>query len=449
MVISVSLGAQSYPILLEAGALARAGQHLSLARRVLVVTDSGVPQEYARTVACACRQARICTLPAGENSKNMDNYQRLLREMLALGMDRGDCVAAVGGGMAGDLAGFAAATYMRGVDFYNVPTTLLAQVDSSVGGKTAIDMDGVKNIVGAFHQPRAVLIDTDTLRSLPPRQVAAGLAESVKMAVTCDAALLALIENSVDLTADLPEIIARSLAIKARVVEQDPTEQGLRRVLNFGHTIGHAIESCAGGELLHGECVALGMLPMCAPALRHRLAGILRKCGLPTTCGFTARQLLPYLRHDKKAASGEICIVLADEAAHSAWKKRRRRRYSGAGREQRHEKYLWTGGDADHFRGESRPCRGRGAGRSGPGTAGGRGAHPPPAGSPPSRHGAGHPAAGAGSLSDPQRRVSGAHHRNAGGHHHPQRERAQRGLCLWAGAALPRGLCRLLQVPRL
>ena len=314
MVISVSLGAQSYPILLEAGALTRAGQHLSLARRVLVVTDSGVPREYARTVAGACRRARICTLPAGENSKNMDNYQRLLREMLALGMDRGDCVAAVGGGMAGDLAGFAAATYMRGVDFYNVPTTLLAQVDSSVGGKTAIDMDGVKNIVGAFHQPRAVLIDTDTLRSLPPRQVAAGLAESVKMAVTCDAALLALIENSADLTADLPEIIARSLAIKARVVEQDPTEQGLRRVLNFGHTIGHAIESCAGGELLHGECVALGMLPMCAPALRRRLAGILRKCGLPTTCGFTARQLLPYLRHDKKAASGQIRIVLADEA---------------------------------------------------------------------------------------------------------------------------------------
>ena len=242
MVISVSLGAQSYPILLEAGALARAGQHLSLARRVLVVTDSGVPQEYARTVAGACRQARICTLPAGENSKNMDNYQRLLREMLALGMDRGDCVAAVGGGMAGDLAGFAAATYMRGVDFYNVPTTLLAQVDASVGGKNGVNY------------------------------------------------------------------------IKARVVEQDPTEQGLRRVLNFGHTIGHAIESCAGGELLHGECVALGMLPMCAPALRRRLAGILRKCGLPTTCGVTARQLLPYLRHDKKAASGEIRIVLADEA---------------------------------------------------------------------------------------------------------------------------------------
>ncbi len=322
MVISVSLGAQSYPIILDSGVLARAGEHLSLDRRVLVVTDSGVPKEYAEPAARSCRRARICTIPAGESSKNMENYQHLLREMLALGMDRGDCVVAVGGGMVGDLTGFAAATYMRGVDFYNVPTTLLAQVDSSVGGKTAIDMDGVKNIVGAFHQPRAVLIDTDTLRSLPRRQIAAGLAESVKMAMTCDAALLELIESSSDLTADLPEIIARSLSIKARVVEQDPTEQGLRRVLNFGHTIGHAVESCAGGELLHGECVALGMLPMCGPALRPRLTDILRRCGLPTECGFTSGQLLPYLLHDKKASSGEISVVLVDEPGSFRMEKR-------------------------------------------------------------------------------------------------------------------------------
>lgn len=313
MVISVSMGTQSYPIILDSGVLSHAGEHLDLARRVLVVTDSGVPEEYAETVAGACRQARICTVPAGESSKNMGSYQQLLGEMLALGMGRGDCVVAVGGGMVGDLAGFAAATYMRGVDFYNVPTTLLAQVDSSVGGKTAIDMNGVKNIVGAFHQPRAVLIDTDTLRSLSRRQMAAGLAESVKMAMTCDAALLELIESSSDLTADLPEIIARSLSIKARVVEQDPTEQGLRRVLNFGHTIGHAVESCAGGKLLHGECVAMGMLPMCGPALRPRLTNILRKCGLPTGCGFTPRQLLPYLLHDKKAFSDGISVVTVDE----------------------------------------------------------------------------------------------------------------------------------------
>ena len=313
MVISVSLGTQSYPIILDSGVLSHAGEHLDLARRVLVVTDSGVPEEYAETVAGACRQARICTVPAGESSKNMGSYQQLLGEMLALGMGRGDCVVAVGGGMVGDLAGFAAATYQRGMAFCQVPASLLAAVDSSVGGKTAVNLPGGKNQVGAFHQPRAVLIDTDTLRSLSRRQMAAGLAESVKMAMTCDAALLELIESSSDLTADLPEIIARSLSIKARVVEQDPTEQGLRRVLNFGHTIGHAVESCAGGKLLHGECVAMGMLPMCGPALRPRLTNILRKCGLPTGCGFTPRQLLPYLLHDKKAFSDGISVVMVDE----------------------------------------------------------------------------------------------------------------------------------------
>ena len=312
MVIPVSLKEESYNIYIVSGALSRAGEYLDLARRVLVVTDSGVPRDYAAAVARCCRQARVYTLPAGEASKSLQSYQLLLREMLSFGMDRGDCVVAVGGGMAGDLAGFAAATYMRGIDFYNVPTTLLSQVDSSIGGKTAIDMDGVKNIVGAFHQPRAVLIDPDTLASLPRRQVAAGLAESVKMAMTCDEALLSLIETSPDLTAALPEIIARSLTIKARVVEQDPREQGLRRVLNFGHTVGHAIESCRQGALLHGECVALGMLPMCAPALRPRLIRILKKCGLPTDIENTAEQLRPYLMHDKKARSGSITVVEVD-----------------------------------------------------------------------------------------------------------------------------------------
>ena len=313
MNIPVSLGAESYPVIVEPGILAWAGEYMALDRRVLVVTDDGVPGEYTAAVAGACRQAQVCTLRAGERSKSMENYGALLREMLALGMGRGDCVVAVGGGMAGDLAGFAAATYMRGVDFYNVPTTLLAQVDSSVGGKTAIDLDGVKNAVGAFHQPKAVLIDTETLRSLPRRQIAAGLAESVKIAMTSDAGLLADIERSGDLMGDLPDIIARSLALKAQVVEQDSTEKGLRRVLNFGHTVGHAIESSAGGRLLHGECVALGMLPMCAPALRPRLIRILRKCGLPTEIETTREALLPYLRHDKKGQGAAVTAVEVDE----------------------------------------------------------------------------------------------------------------------------------------
>ena len=279
MVISVSLQEESYNIYIERGALARAGELLHLARRVLVVTDSGVPAAYAAAVADACELAQICTLPAGESSKSFESYQLLLRAMLRLGMTRGDCVAAVGGGMAGDLAGFAAATYMRGVDFYNIPTTLLSQVDSSIGGKTAIDMDGVKNIVGAFHQPPAVLIDPDTLRTLPPRQISAGLAESVKMTLTSDADLLDRIERSADLTAGLPEIIARSLTIKKNVVER----------------------------------VALGMLPMCAPALRPRLIRVLRKCGLPTEIETTREALLPYLRHDKKGQGAAVTAVEVDE----------------------------------------------------------------------------------------------------------------------------------------
>ena len=313
MSLRMELGPNSYDITVEQGCLQRADALLNLDRRVLIVTDRGVPRQYAETLAARCKEPVVAVVAPGEGSKTMDTVTGLCRTMLEHRFSRGDCVAAVGGGMVGDLAGFAAATYMRGVDFYNIPTTLLAQVDSSVGGKTAIDLDGVKNAVGAFHQPRAVLIDTDVLRTLSPRQTAEGLAESVKMAMTCDASLLSLIETASDLTAALPEIIARSLRIKAQVVEQDPTERGLRRVLNFGHTLGHAIESCAGGELLHGECVALGMVPMCAPPLRPRLTAILQRCGLPTECGCTAGQLRPYLLHDKKAASGSIAAVLVDE----------------------------------------------------------------------------------------------------------------------------------------
>ena len=313
MLIPVNPENRRYDIVLEQGALKKAGQFLNLDRRVLIVTDSGTPRRYADTLAAQCKETVLVTIPGGEASKSIAQFEQLLSAMLRAGFTRMDCVAAVGGGVVGDLSAFAASCYMRGIDFYNIPTTLLAQVDSSVGGKTAIDLDGVKNAVGAFHQPRAVLIDTDVLRTLSPRQTAEGLAESVKMAMTCDASLLSLIETASDLTAALPEIIARSLRIKAQVVEQDPTERGLRRVLNFGHTLGHAIESCAGGELLHGECVALGMVPMCAPPLRPRLTAILQRCGLPTECGYTAGQLLPYLLHDKKAASGSVTAVLVDE----------------------------------------------------------------------------------------------------------------------------------------
>ena len=211
------------------------------------------------------------------------------------------------------MAGFAASCYMRGIDFYNMPTTLLAQVDSSVGGKTAVDFEGVKNAVGTFWQPKKVLIDSDTLRTLEPRQIHAGLAESIKMAATCDESLLTRIEKSSDLFCDLPSIIEGSVQIKSEIVKRDPKEKGLRRVLNFGHTVGHAIESLHGGRLLHGECVALGMLPMCSAPVRQRLRRLLQKYQLPTEMTDPTDSFMPYILHDKKMQSGVIHTVYVEE----------------------------------------------------------------------------------------------------------------------------------------
>ena len=323
--ITLDLGADSYDIILEPGCLGRAAELLDLNRKVLVVTDSGVPPEYAGAVASAARAAEIVRIPQGEDSKDFSHFRLLLERMLAFGMGRGDCVAAVGGGVTGDLAGFAAACYMRGVDFYNIPTTVLSQVDSSVGGKTAIDLDGVKNIVGAFKQPRRVLVDPRTLSTLPRRQVANGLAEAVKMALCFSEDSFALFERmdaEKELSAlaagrpvpVLGQIIAEALRTKKRVVEQDEKEQGLRRVLNFGHTLGHGIESLHGENgLLHGECVALGMLPLCSPAVRERLLPVLEKLNLPVACAADPARVMQAAVHDKKAFAGRIRTIFVEQ----------------------------------------------------------------------------------------------------------------------------------------
>lgn len=313
MIVPVKTDTWNYDIVLEPGAIKNAGELLNLNRRVLVVTDSGVPAQYAETVAAQCSEAVIVTIPQGEHSKCFDEFRHLLSEMLDKSFTRGDCVVAVGGGVVGDLSGFAASCYMRGVDFYNIPTTLLSQVDSSIGGKTAIDFGGVKNIVGAFYQPKKVIIDPEVLETLSRRQLMAGLAEAIKMAATNDAELFELIENSADLTADLPQIIYRALMIKKNVVEQDPRETGLRKVLNFGHTIGHAVESFSAGKLLHGECVALGMIPMSGDNAAARIKSVLEKYGLPSKIGQSAEELMPFLKHDKKMASDGIAAVIVDE----------------------------------------------------------------------------------------------------------------------------------------
>ncbi len=313
MILSMDLGPNSYDIIIERGALKAADRYFDLNRKVLIVTDSGVPASYAKAVAAVCAKPYIETFPQGESNKNIHTYQSILSRLVAEGFSRTDCIVAVGGGVAGDMAGFAAASYMRGIDFYNVPTTLLSQVDSSIGGKVAIDFENYKNIVGAFYQPKGVLIDPDVLQTLPARQIANGLAEAIKMAATCDQELFELLETAEPME-HIEAIIEGSLKIKKSVVEQDPKEKGLRKVLNFGHTIGHAIESVCGlSELYHGECVALGMLMMADAAPRARLHAVLEKVGLPTGFSYDKEKVIRAMAMDKKVAGGMITVVYLPE----------------------------------------------------------------------------------------------------------------------------------------
>ena len=311
MTIRMNLGSDSYDIIVERGILRSAREYLDLDRRVLVVTDSGVPAEYADAVAAQCKEGTVYTVEQGEGSKSLETFGQLLQVMLDLGFSRRDCVVAVGGGVVGDLSGFAAASYMRGIDFYNIPTTLLSQIDSSIGGKTAVNFCGVKNIVGAFYQPKRVLIDPDLLKTLPKRQISNGLAEAVKMSLTSDGELFSVFEGC-DIEKSLDEIIIRSLNVKKSVVEKDEREAGLRKILNFGHTVGHGIESCEK-ELYHGECVALGMIPMCSEAIRPRVVEVLKRCGLYREIEYDWDKITKAAFHDKKADGDTVTVTTVNE----------------------------------------------------------------------------------------------------------------------------------------
>ncbi len=308
-VLHMDLGADSYDIVIERGALQKAGEYLDLDRKVLVVTDDGVPKQYAQAVAASAKDGVIVTVPQGEDSKSIATYSALLSQMLKEGFSRRDAVVAVGGGVVGDLAGFVAASYMRGVDFYNIPTTVLSQVDSSIGGKTAVNLDGIKNIVGAFYQPKKVLVDLDLLATLDDRLVSEGLAEALKMGLTSDAELFELFEKG-NINESMDEIITRSLMIKKNVVEQDEKEQGLRKILNFGHTIGHGIEAFEERHgLYHGECVAIGMIPMVSDELRPRLIRILKSLHLPISVEAEPDKIFEAMKHDKKSAGDRVTVV--------------------------------------------------------------------------------------------------------------------------------------------
>jgi 3-dehydroquinate synthase len=329
-VLHIDLGERSYPIVIGAGLLADTelvARHVP-ARDVLVVTNETVAPLYLRAleIGLAGKRVQALVLPDGEQYKTLEVLGRVFDALVAARLNRDACVAALGGGVVGDMAGFAAACYQRGIGFVQVPTTLLAQVDSSIGGKTGVNHPAGKNLIGAFHQPRAVLSDIATLRTLPPRELRAGLAEVIKYGLIDDLAFLEWIEHNLDAllgldTASLVQAVRRSCEIKARIVAADEREHGQRALLNLGHTFGHAIETAVGyGEWLHGEAVAMGML--LAADLSHRLGwlgrpdvervrALLQRAGLPTSAPpIRAARVHELMGMDKKVRQGRIRLVL-------------------------------------------------------------------------------------------------------------------------------------------
>lgn len=296
----------SYDVVIERGCLFDLHRYTDLSRKVMIVTDSGVPRSYLGIASAQCRQGSSFVMPQGEESKSLGTVEQLCKRMLDLGFDRGDLVIALGGGVVCDTAGFAASCYMRGIDFISIPTTALAQIDASVGGKTAVNLNGVKNAVGSFYDPKIVLIDPDVLKTLPRQVYAQGLAEAVKMALICDPELFGLLEKG----GDICGIIAAAVRDKAAFVAKDRLDKGDRAALNLGHTIGHAIEGAIG--LPHGQSVALGMLPMIEDqALKGRVRELFASMGLETSISFGEgrKKVLRLIKNDKKARDGYVTVV--------------------------------------------------------------------------------------------------------------------------------------------
>jgi len=335
--VTIELGERSYPIHIGAGLLARQGLLSSrIPRRAMVVTNDRVaPLWLDRTLAALGNTPTShVILPDGESHKHLGTLDTIFEALLRERFDRGGTLVALGGGVVGDMAGFAAASYQRGIDFVQVPTTLLAQVDSSVGGKTGVNHALGKNMIGAFHQPTAVIADTDTLDTLDDRELSAGLAEVIKYGLIIDAGFLEWLETHVDdLRAREPLSIAHAIrascTIKARIVEADEREHGQRALLNLGHTFGHAIEAALGyGSWLHGEAVAAGTvmaldlsqrLGLIEASLVDRGRTLLERAGLPVTPPphLTPETFLDFMQRDKKVSDGSLRLILVDGVGHA------------------------------------------------------------------------------------------------------------------------------------
>lgn len=334
--IPVNLGSRAYRILVGIGALGTVGAELAklrVGRKAILITDPAIGRLHGEAVAASLSGAGFdlirLSVPEGEQAKVLETARDLWDRLLDEGCDRSSTVVALGGGAVGDLSGFVAATYMRGMNFVQVPTTLLAQVDASIGGKTAIDHPRAKNLIGAFHQPRLVLVDPAVLSTLPEREFRSGLAEVIKHGIVLDAAYFRDLEQNIPalLARDLPtleRVVAGSCRLKAQVVERDEQEAELRWVLNYGHTIGHALEAAtAFTRWAHGEAVSLGIaaesrlaerLGLAGPATRDRQVALLRAVGLPVAgLGAEPAAVIDALSRDKKGRDGRIPFVLSPE----------------------------------------------------------------------------------------------------------------------------------------
>ena len=316
-----------YDVHIGAGLLDRLGALTAAAcpkaSRVALVADDTVDGLYGDRAAAALASAGLPVsrfrFPHGEGSKTLGTYAQLLSFLAAERLTRTDCIVALGGGVTGDLAGFAAATYLRGIDYVQAPTTLLAAVDSSVGGKTAVDLPEGKNLAGAFHQPSLVACDLDAFATLPAEMFADGLAESIKYGVICDEPLFEAFSDG--RPAQLEAVVARCVAIKARIVGEDERDQGARQLLNLGHTGAHAIELLSGMRISHGHAVAMGMALVaraalaagwCAPDVPGRIEAALRRNALPVDCPFGAAELAQAVLSDKKRRGGAITLVIPE-----------------------------------------------------------------------------------------------------------------------------------------
>jgi 3-dehydroquinate synthase len=339
--VQVPLGPRSYVIKIGPGLLSDLASEfarLKLGRRCAIISDSNVAPRYAKkaqkALASAGFESVVIVVPAGERSKSLATVQKCYDELARHRLERRSFIVALGGGVVGDLAGFVAATYLRGIDFVQVPTTLLAQVDSSVGGKVGVNLKAGKNLVGAFYQPRLVLCDLDTLNSLPPREYRSGLAEVIKYGIIYDAQLFNNVECALGQLLErepetLATVVGRCCEIKAEVVQQDETESGLRAILNFGHTIGHALEAISHyGKYLHGEAISIGQVAAARLSSEllglpgadvQRIRALFQNAGLPTRVMLSPGQrtkLLGAMKLDKKVSAGEIKFVLAKRIGH-------------------------------------------------------------------------------------------------------------------------------------